>query len=157
MRTPSSEISACHTARLPILPPITVDGSKPGVSFSTRNPPTSPASSRAHTTTTSANEAFPIHRLRPSSTHSSPSRRALVASDTESEPWSGSVSANAPIRSSRAIGGSQRCFCSSEPSRPIAPIASPECTPKNVLTLPSVRASSRATIPAARRLIPGQP
>ena len=58
---------------------------------------------------------LPIHFLRPLSTQESPSRRAVVSSETESEPWSGSVRANAPILSSRAIGGSQRCFCSSEP------------------------------------------
>ena len=45
---------------------------------------------------------------------------------------SGSVSANAPIFSSRAIAGSQRCFCSSEPSSAIDFIASPDCTPRNV-------------------------
>ena len=33
-RTSLSAISACHTARLPILPVITVDGSNPGVPFS---------------------------------------------------------------------------------------------------------------------------
>ena len=33
------------------------------------------------------------------------------------EPTSGSVSAKAPIFSSRAIAGSQRCFCSSDPHR----------------------------------------
>ena len=107
--------------------------------------------------TTSANEALPIHRLRPLRTHVSPSRRALVSRATESEPWSGSVSANAPIASSRAIGGSQRCFCSSLPSIAMLPIARPECTPRKVLTLPSPRATSAAARPAARRLMPGQP
>jgi hypothetical protein len=34
-----------------------------------------------------------------------------------SEPDCGSVSPNAPISSMRAIGGSHRCFCSSEPQR----------------------------------------
>ena len=36
-------------------------------------------------------------------------------------------------------------------------MASPECTPKKVFRLPSARASSRDTIPAASRDIPGQP
>ena len=36
MRTSLSAISACHTARLPILPVITVPGSKPGVPFGTK-------------------------------------------------------------------------------------------------------------------------
>ena len=46
---------------------------------------------------------LPIHFLRPLSTQESPSRRAVVSSETESEPWSGSVRANAPILSSRAM------------------------------------------------------
>ena len=41
-----------------------------------------------------------------------------------SEPASGSVRAKAPTLSSRAIGGSQRCFCSSLPSIAIERIAS---------------------------------
>ena len=56
-------------------------------------------SERAHTTTTSAIEPLPIQRFAPSSTQSSPSRRARVSSATESDPWSGSVRANAPIAS----------------------------------------------------------
>ncbi len=59
--------------------------------------------------------------------------------------------------SSRAIGGSQRRFCSSEPSSPIAVIARPEWTPWKVLTLPSPRASSIDTRPAATGLSPGHP
>ena len=66
------------------------------------------SSERAQTTTTSAIEPLPIQRLAPSSTQVSPSRRALVSSATESEPCAGSVSAKAPIVSSRAIAGSQR-------------------------------------------------
>ena len=138
--------------------PSIVTASKPSVSFSTRKPLTWPSSSeRAHTTTTSAIEPLPIQRLAPSSTQSSPSRRALVSSATESEPCSGSVSANAPIASSRAIAGSQRSFCSSEPSRSIDFIASPDCTPRNVPRLPSPRWSSMFTRPRASGLIPGQP
>ena len=45
------------------------------------------------------------------------------------------------------MAGSQRCFCSSLPSRPIEPIARPDCTPKNVLMLPSPRDISRETMP----------
>ena len=101
--------------------------------------------------------ALPIQRLAPSSTQESPSRRTVVSSATESEPWSGSVSAKAPIRSSVAIPGSQRCRCSSLPSRLIVPMASPDWTPRNVFTLPSPREISRLTIPAASRDSPGQP
>ena len=50
---------------------------------------------------------------------------AVVSSATASEPCSGSVSANAPSRSSRAIPGSQRCFCSSEPEHPDRPHRQP--------------------------------
>ena len=63
----------------------------------------------------------------------------------------GSVSANAPILSSVAIAGSQRCFCSSLPSRWIEPIARPDCTPKNVLTLPSPRDISSGDQPGGQR------
>ena len=101
--------------------------------------------------------ALPIQRLAPSSTQESPSRRTVVSSATESEPWSGSVSAKAPIRSSVAIPGSQRCLCSSLPSRLIVPMASPDWTPRNVFTLPSPREISRLTMPAASRDSPGQP
>jgi hypothetical protein len=55
------------------------------------------------------------------------------------------------------MAGSQRALCSSEPHRAIAPMARPEWTPKNVLNDPSARASSRATIPDARRESPGHP
>ena len=51
-------------------------------------------------------------------TPSSPSRRHVVVSPPATpEPTSGSVRPNAPIFSIRAIAGSQRSFCSSEPHR----------------------------------------
>ena len=100
---------------------------------------------------------LPIHRFAPLSTQWSPSRRAVVSRPTESDPWPGSVSANAPTFSSRAIAGSQRCFCSSEPSMLIEPMARPFWTPRKVLTLPSPRDSSSVTMPAASRDSPGQP
>ena len=60
-------------------------------------------------TTRSAKVALPIHFFSPSSTHSSPSRRAVVARPPAiPEPTSGSVSPKAPISSIRAIAGSQR-------------------------------------------------
>ena len=101
--------------------------------------------------------ALPIQRLAPLRTSASPSRRTVVSSATESDPWFGSVSANAPILSSVAIAGSQRCFCSSLPSRLIEPMARPDCTPRKVLTLPSPREISSVTIPAASGDRPGQP
>ncbi len=139
--TSSSEIRACQIARSDPLPSIT-SASYPGVPFSTRKPLTLPSSLRAHTTTTSAMLPDPIQRLAPFSTYESPTRRAFVSSATESEPWSGSVRANAPSCSRRAMLGSQRCFCSSEPSIAIDFIANPDWTPRNVPRLPSPRLSS---------------
>ena len=62
-----------------------------------------------------------------------------------------------PDLSSRAIAGSQRCFCSSEPSIAIDCIASPACTPRKVPRLPSPRLSSMWISPQAIGLIGGQP
>jgi hypothetical protein len=69
----------------------------------------------------------------------------------------GSVSANAPITSRRAIAGSHFSFCSSDPRAAIDFMAKPDCTPRNVPTLPSPRWSSMLTSPRASGLIPGQP
>ena len=55
----------------------------------------------------------------------------------------------------RAIDGSQRSFCSSEPSMPIDSIARPEWTPWYVATLPSPRASSERTRCEPSTLMPG--
>ena len=150
-------MSACQAARNAPLPSITL-ALKPGSEGSTRKPLTLPSSvSRAHTTTTSATVARPIQRLAPLSTYVSPSRRAEVSSETESEPCSGSVSAKAPSLSVRAIAGSQRCFCASDPSIAIERMASPACTPSAVPRLPSPRLSSMCTSPAAIGLMSGQP
>ena len=132
--------------------------SYPAAPFSTRNPLTWPSEvSRAHTTITSAMEPLPIQRFAPSSTYPSPSRTATVSSATASDPWVGSVSANAPSRSRVAIPGSQRFFCSSEPSNQMDRIARPACTAWNVPRLPSPRLSSMWIRPAATGLIGGQP
>ncbi len=53
--------------------------------------------------------------MRPLSTHSSPSRRAVVVMLWELVPASGSVIANAIVPVPSAMPGSQRCFCSSVP------------------------------------------
>ena len=96
--------------------------------------------------------------MRPFSTHPpSPSGAAEVSSATESEPCSGSVSANAPSFSIRAMAGSQRAFCSSEPHIAIDSMASPACTPRNTPRLPSPRCSSIVTSPHAIGLIPAHP
>jgi len=56
-----------------------------------------------------------IHILAPSMIQSEPSRLAWVRIVPGSEPPSGSVRPKQPSISPRAIGGSQRCFCSSLP------------------------------------------
>src|SRR5260370_31302573 len=96
------------------------------------NPFTWPsATSRAQIIVRSPKVALPIHFFCPFSTHESPSRRAVVSRPPEvPEPTSGSVKPKEPIFSSRAIGGSHFCFCSSEPPRKIDPIANPLCTQK---------------------------
>ena len=77
--------------------------------------PSSSAPRLAQTTATSAIEPLVIHIFVPSSTQSSPSRRARVRIEAGSEPWSGSVRPKQPIASPAAIGGSHSCFCSSLP------------------------------------------
>ncbi len=60
-----------------------------------------------------------------------------------SEPESGSVRPNAPMTSPEASFGSQWARCSSDPPTPSAPIASPPCTPANVVSEESTRDISR--------------
>ncbi len=90
-------------------------------------------------------------------THLSLSRRAEVSSATESEPCSGSVSANAPSLSSCAMLGSQRCFCSSEPSIAIDCMASPPWTPQERSVAAVAPVESMWIRPVAIGLIGGQP
>ena len=109
-------------------------------------------------TTRSAKVPLPIQRFSPSSTHSSPSRRAVVSSPrATSEPPCGSVSPNAPISSIRAIAGSQRSRCSSEPHRSMLPIASPLWMPKKLFIDGSVWAISREMNPISSRRALGPP
>ena len=129
---------------------------KPGVSRGTRKPRT-PSSVRAQTTATSASEPFVIHIFVPLSTQSSPSRRALVRIDAGSEPASGSVRPKHPIASPAAIFGSHSCFCSSEPKRQIANIASDPWTETNERRPESPASSSWHTSPYAVALAPAQP
>src|SRR5256885_4424960 len=123
----------------------------------TRKPLISPASVRAHTTATSAIVPFVIHIFVPSRIQSEPSRRACVRLDPGSEPASGSVSPKHPIASPSCMGGSQRCFCSSEPQRQIAYIASEPCTETRLRTPASPASSSMHVSPYATELAPGRP
>src|SRR6266446_5787393 len=108
---------------------------KPGVLlFSTMKPLTwLSATSRAQMMETSHQGALPIHRFSPLRIQVSPSRFAVVVSPPEApDPTSGSVRPKQPIFSKRAMGGSHFCFCSSDPSIYIEPIARPLCTPTKV-------------------------
>ncbi len=85
----------------------------------------------------------PIHRLAPLITHSPFSSRAEVASPPAmSEPWSGSVSAKAPSWVKAVSPGSQRRFCSSEPSSSIMPTISSLWMPTRAESETSARATS---------------
>ena len=75
----------------------------------------------------------------------------------ESEPWAGSVRANAPSSLPVAMSGSQRFFCSSLPHRAMDRMASPPWTPETVEMDPSPRESSMATSPAAILDMGGMP
>ena len=106
-----------------------------------------PSSVRAQTTATSAIEPLVIHIFCPFRIQSSPSRRARRAHRAGSEPASGSVSPKQPIASPAAIRGSHCCFCSSEPQRWIANIASEPCTETRLRTPLSPASSSRQASP----------
>ena len=76
-------------------------------------------------------------------THSPPSSRAVVARPPAmSEPWSGSVRANAPSWVNAVRPGSQRAFCSSEPSSSIMPTISSLWIPTSAERDTSARATS---------------
>ena len=120
---------------------------KPGMPFSTRKPLTLPSSLRAHTTATSAREPLVIHIFEPLSTQPSPDFFARVRMPAGLEPASGSVRPKQPIVVPAAIPGSQRSFCSSEPQRWIANIASEPCTEQNERRPESPASSSRHVRP----------
>ena len=114
---------------------------KPGIPFSTMKPRISPSSVRAQTIAMSAIEPFVIHILVPFRIQSEPSRRACVRIVPGSEPASGSVRPKQPITSPACIRGSQCSFCSSEPQRQIANMASDPWT-ETALRIPESPASS---------------
>ncbi len=119
---------------------------KPGVSVGTMNPST-PSSLVAHTIATSAMPPFVIHIFVPLTIQSEPSRRAWVLMRAGSLPASGSVRPKQPTTSPRAIGGSQRCFCSSLPNFQIGNIASDPCTDTNDRAPLSPASSSKHASP----------
>jgi hypothetical protein len=109
--------------------------------------PRTPSSVLAHTTATSAIEPLVIHIFVPLRTQSPPSRRARVRIEPGSEPESGSVSPKQPIASPAAIRGSHSSFCSSEPQRWIAYMASEPWTETRLRTPLSPASSSRHVSP----------
>ena len=112
---------------------------------------------RAHTTATSAIEPFVIHIFEPERIQSEPSRRACVRMDPGSDPASDSVRPKQPIASPACIAGSQRSFCSSDPQRQMANIASEPWTEQALRTPASPASSSRQVSPYATELEPGRP
>ena len=153
-RQSSSTMSAFCTIRSAILFSIFV-AVKPGVPFSTTKPRTRFVStSRAQTTTRSAKVALPIQRLAPLSTHSSPSRaRGGLACRRRRR--SRRAARSARTRRSSRTGSSQAASDASAPRTRrcrMVPIASPECTPKNVDSDGSACAISSAVMPVSRLL-----
>ena len=106
-----------------------------------------PSSVRAHTTATSDAEPLVIHILEPCRIQSSPSRRARVRIAPGSDPASGSVSPKQPSASPAAMRGSHSSFCSSEPQRWIANIASDPWTDTRLRSPLSPASSSRHASP----------
>src|SRR5690625_630922 len=97
----------------------------------------------------SENVALPIHFFCPLSIQpSSVFLQVVVKPPATALPTSGSVKPKAPIASNCCILGNHFCFCSSEPSRYIEPIANPDCTPKKVAIEASILASSAAITPS---------
>ncbi len=74
-----------------------------------------PSSVRAANATIDARSPLVTQALVPSTTYSSPSRRARHEMFRVSLPASGSESERAPRRSPEASEGRNRCFCSSVP------------------------------------------
>ncbi len=88
-----------------------------------------------------------IHIFEPERIQSEPSRRACVRIDPGSEPASDSVSPKQPIASPACIAGNHRSFCSSDPQRQMANIASEPWTEQALRTPASPASSSRHVRP----------
>ena len=87
----------------------------------------------------------------------SPSGDAVVRSEPASEPEPGSVSANAPIASPRASGGTNRSRCSSVPNATIGRVAALVCTATVTPTPASARESSSSTRTYETKSAPAPP
>ena len=87
----------------------------PSIPFSKRNPLTTPSSSRAQTSATSAKEPFVIHILFPFITQSSPSLVQVVIIPPGLDPKLDSVNPKQPNRFPEPSPGNHFSFCSSDP------------------------------------------
>src|SRR3954447_9069724 len=123
---------------------------KPGVFVSTTNAvaaervePSGPPV-LASTVQTSAMGPLVMKILLPLSTHSSPSRTAVVFSAAASDPASGSVDAQHPMKLPSHNPGSQRCLSSSDPCSAIGRDPITQWAPSD-----SVRPPSRPPAPMA--------
>ena len=100
---------------------------------------------RAKSSTVPPKPPFVIHCFVPVIVQPSSSATAAVRSAPASEPASGSVSANAPIASPRASGGTKRLRCSSLPKPRIGSVTALVCTATVTPTPASARDSSSST------------
>jgi hypothetical protein len=98
-----------------------------------------------------------IHIFAPLSTQPSGVGRAVVIMPPGSLPKSGSVRPKQPMASPRAIAGSQRSFCASEPKWRMGNITSEPCTEQNERTPESPRSSSWQMSPYETSPMPAQP
>lgn len=96
-----------------------------------------PCSARASTVHTSATGPLVMNNFVPSSTQSSPSRRAVVRIAPASDPASGSVEAQAPISEPSHSPGSQRCRCCSVPCNQMGTEPITQWAPSERLSPPS--------------------
>ena len=100
----------------------------PFIPRSRMNPRMSPASSFAHTTSTSASGELVIQVFDPFSTYPPSTRFARERIDAGSDPASGSVSPKQPTHSPLRSLGRYFCRCASEPKSQIGYITSDDCT-----------------------------
>ena len=112
---------------------------------------------RAKSSTVPAKPPFVIHCFEPVIDQPSPVATAAVRSAPASEPASGSVSANAPIASPRASGGTKRLRCSSVPKVRIGSVTALVCTATVTPTPASARESSSSTRMYERKSAPAPP
>ena len=102
-----------------------------------------------------ANEPFVIHCFVPAMCQPPSLRVAVVTSAPASDPAPGSVSANAPIVSPRASGGTNRARCSSLPNASSGSVQAEVCTATVTPTPASARDSSSSTSTYERKSAPG--